>query len=346
MSDESKKCGVHNKRTGAAFSTKKALRVSMGKKKTWQIRWLWVLLGFLPMAAKAQYDPSFVNYWHMQAFYNPAATGQSALLNVQGAYSMQLTGFENAPATMLAHVDMPLFFLGDRHGVGVGFLNDEIGLFRHQKFYLQYAYHQPLWGGRLSGGIHLAMLSETFDGSKVDLEESGDPAFPSSEASGAAFDLGLGLQYARKSWFAGFAVSHLTSPSVTLGDEKVNEFHISPTFYLMGGYNIHLKSPLYTIHTTAMLRSDMVGYRADITARMDYHGPKRQLYAGVSYSPTIAVSFLFGGEFHGVNLGYAYEMYTSAIGAGHGSHEIVIGYKTELNLHKKGKNKHKSVRLL
>ena len=153
--------------------------------------WFVCLLGLFPAWVKAQYDPSFVNYWALTSFYNPAATGQDAVLNVQGAYSMQMMGFENAPAVMLAHVDMPLFFINERHGAGVGFMNDQIGLFKHQKFYLQYAYHQPLWGGRLSGGIHLAMLSETFDGSELDLEDTSDPAFPTSEANGAAFDLNL-----------------------------------------------------------------------------------------------------------------------------------------------------------
>ena len=242
--------------------------------------------------------------------------------------------------------DLPLFFISARHGAGVGFTNDQIGLFKHQKFFLQYAYHQPLWGGKLSGGIHLSMLSETFDGGELDLGESGDPAFPTAEANGAGFDMNFGIQYARKSWYAGFAMMHCTSPTVTLGEEKVNEFKVSPSYYLTGGYNIRLKSPLYTIHTTAMLRSDAVGFRADMTGRIAYHGSKHELYGGVSYSPMNSVSFLFGGDFHGINLGYAYEMYTAGIGALNGSHEIIIGYKTELNLFKKGKNKHKSVRIL
>lgn len=305
-----------------------------------------MVLCFVPCWAKAQYDPSFVNYWAMRAFYNPAATGQDKLLNFQGAYSMQMMGFENAPATMYAYVDMPLFFIGDRHGVGVGFMNDEIGLFKHQKFFLQYAYHQPLWGGRLSGGVHISMLNETFDGSGLDLGEANDPAFPTSEVNGAGFDFHFGLQYAHKAWYVGLAMMHCTSPTVTLGDEKVNEMKISPSYYLTGGYNIRLKSPLYTIHTSAMLRSDFVSYRADITGRIAYHGNKHELYGGLSYSPMNSVSLLFGGDFHGINLGYAYEMYTSGIGALNGSHEIIIGYKMDLDISKKGKNKHKSVRIL
>lgn len=298
------------------------------------------------LGTRAQYDVSFGNYWALQAFYNPAASGIDGMLNVQGAYSMQLMGFENAPATMYAAVDLPLFFLSPKHGVGVGFLNDDIGLFSHKKFYLQYAFHQKLWGGRLSGGVRLGFLSETFDGSELDVETTGDPAFPTSEATGAAFDLDAGLRYTHKRWYVGFSAMHCTAPMVTLGEAKANELSISPVFYLTGGYNIKLKNPLYTIHTSAILRSDMQAWRGDVTARIAYHGGKHRLYGGVGYSPTNSVSLLLGGDFHGVSLGYSYEMYTSAIGAPSGSHELVLGYQLDLNVFKKGKNKHKSVRIL
>jgi hypothetical protein len=58
------------------------------------------------------------------------------------------------------------------------------------------------------------------------------------------------------------------------------------------------------------------------------------------------VTVLIGGNFHGVHLGYSYEIYTSAISAKNGSHELFVGYQTELNLYKKGRNLHKTVRLL
>lgn len=45
-------------------------------------------------------------------------------------------------------------------------------------------------------------------------------------------------------------------------------------------------------------------------------------------------------------LGYSYEYYTSAISFANGGHELFIGYQVDLNMTKKGKNKHKSVRIL
>ncbi len=295
---------------------------------------------------QAQYDAAFGNYWAVQPFYNPAATGLDETLNVQGAYSMQLTGFENAPATMYAGVDLPLFFLSPKHGLGVAFLNDALGLFSHKKFSLQYAFHQPLWGGRLSGGLRVGFLSETFDGSKVDVEQTGDPAFPTSEADGSGFDLDAGLRYTHKRWYVGFSMLHITNPTIELGDEKAQEFHIPASYYLTGGYNIKLRNPLYSINTSAIVRTDMQFWRADLTARVGYDKTKYKLYGGLSYSPTNSVSMLLGGQYQGITLGYSYELFTTGIGATSGSHELVLGYQMDLNIFKKGKNKHKSVRIL
>lgn len=305
-----------------------------------------LLLLFSYVPAQAQYDPAFSQYWSLQPFYNPATTGLDGKLNVQAAYAMQLVGFENAPATLYAGVDLPVFFLSPKHGMGAGFLNDEAGLFAHKKFYIQYAYHQPLWGGSLSAGLRLGMLSEGFDGSGLDVSDTSDPAFPTSDVTGSGFDLDFGLYYKHKKWYVGASAMHLTGPEITYGDEKVNQISVPQTFYFFGGYNISFKNPLYKMYTSAMFRSDFMFYRGDVSCRLAYEGGRIQLYGGLSYSPTNSVSLLFGGKVMGVTLGYSYEMYTSAIGALNGSHEITLSYQTDLNIFKKGKNKHKSVRIL
>lgn len=94
------------------------------------------------------------------------------------------------------------------------------------------------------------------------------------------------------------------------------------------------------------MKYDGTVWRGDITCRLVYTHEKKMLYGGVSYSPTNSVTALLGGRIHGVVLGYSYEFYTSAISLGNGSHELFVGYQTDINLVKKGKNKHKSVRIL
>ncbi|MBR4534025.1 MAG: PorP/SprF family type IX secretion system membrane protein [Bacteroidaceae bacterium] len=305
---------------------------------------LWSLWQVVPV--QAQYDPAFNHYWALQSFYNPAAAGLNSQLDIHGAFSMQMLGYTHAPMSILLTADIPLWMIGPAHGVGAGFINDKIGLFSHQKFYLQYAYHQKLWGGRLSVGVRAAMLSEGFDGSGVDTEESGDQAFPTSDVKGTAFDLDAGLRYDAKVWYAGFSILHSLSPLVSLGDTKANEYEVPATFYLTGGYNIKLKNPLFKVQTSAIVRSDLTAWRGDVTARLLYDGPKGKLYAGLGYSPTISASVFIGGNFHGVQLGYCYEIYTGGIGALQGTHELSLGYVTDLDLFKKGRNRHQSVRLL
>lgn len=95
-----------------------------------------------------------------------------------------------------------------------------------------------------------------------------------------------------------------------------------------------------------MVRTDMTAYRADVTGRLVYTNDEKIMYGGIGYSPTNSVTVMVGGNFHGIMLGYSYEVYTSAINPGNGSHELFIGYQHDINLVKKGKNLHKSVRIL
>lgn len=280
----------------------------------------------------------------MEPSFNAAAVGKQSKLNITAAYAMDFVGFENNPQTMYAAADLPFYFLKGLHGAGLQFMNDKIGLFSHQRLTLQYAYKHKLFGGTISGGLSVGLLSESFDGTKLDAGEAGDPALPNTKVEGSGFDLGVGLYYMRGPWYVGVSAQHLNAPLVELGE--TNELQIDPTYYLTGGYNIKLRNPFLTIKPSALVRTDGVAWRADITGRLIYTNDKKMMYGGVGYSPTNSVTFMFGGMFHGVMLGYSYEFYTSAISPGNGSHELFIGYQMDLNLIKKGKNKHKSVRIL
>ena len=308
---------------------------------------LFLIIGLLLLSVlttSAQYDVSFGHYWSMEPSFNPAAVGKEAKLNFTGAYAIQLAGFEHNPNTMYAAADMPFYALRSYHGVGIQFINDAIGLFSHKRIGLQYAYQPELFGGRLGLGLNLSMLNEKFDGSKLDIDDTKDPLFTTTPVNGSGFDIGLGLYYRRADWYAGFSVMHLNSPHIELGEK--NELDISATYYLTGGYNIHLDHPFLTVQTSVLGRTDGVAYRADVSGRLVYSHEKRNLYGGLSYSPTNSVTVQIGGVIRGVRLGYSYEIYTSSISFGNGSHELFIGYQTDINLHKKGRNLHKSVRIL
>ncbi len=297
------------------------------------------------LQARAQYDPSFSHYWAMETAFNPAAVGKDQKLNVSGAYNMTLVGFENNPKTMFVGTDLPLYFFRSFHGVGLQLMNDDIGLFSHKRITLQYAFKRRLLGGMLSIGVQGGLLNESFDGSEVDLDMADDDAFSKADITGNSFDLGGGIYYSHGSgWYAGVSVQHALEPVIDLGE--TNELDVSRTYYFTGGYNIRLRNPLLMLQTSVLARTDAVAYRGDFTARLRYQHEKRLLYAGLGYSPTNSVTVFVGGQFHGIMVGYSYEAYTTAINIGNGSHELHVGYQTDIDFGKKGRNKHQSVRLL
>ena len=303
-----------------------------------------LLMLLIYLQAKAQYDPSFAHYWAMETSFNPAAVGKQSKINAALAYNITFAGFENNPKTMYAAADMPIYFMKSYHGVGVQLLNDQLGLFSHQRFSLQYAYRTKLFVGMLGVGLQLGMLSEKFDGTKVDMENSDDPAIPTTDVTGSGIDIGVGLYYTHGPWYAGLSMLHATNPKVDLGERQT--FSIDKTYYFTFGHNIKLKNPFYIIEPSLLAKTDGTAYRVDITGRLKYVNDKKIMYGGLSYSPTNSVTLMVGGMFHGVCIGYSYEVYTSAISIGNGSHEVFLGYQTDINLGKKGRNRHTSVRYL
>lgn len=294
---------------------------------------------------KAQWDVQFSDYTALKSYYNPAVSGTDGLMNVSAAYSMQMMGYKNAPATMYVAADMPVYFLSPRHGAGASLFSDQIGMFSTTRLSLQYAYNMKIGKkGRLAFGVQGTLMTEKIDASKVDLEDGSDPAFPSSQVDGNAFDLGAGIYYYHPKVWAGFSSQHLLAPTVEMGE--TNEIEVSRMYYLMAGCNIKLKNSLLTLQPSFLVQSDLMSWREDVQCKVVYEYDEKKLYGGLGYSPNTSVTFLVGGDFHGVKVGYNYQMYTSGVGVMNGTHEIVFGYQTDLDLFKKGRNSHKSVRWL
>ena len=302
------------------------------------------MLAMVSIGGYAQYDPHFSHYFDLEPSYNPAAIGKQAVINVAAAYALELAGFRRNPQTAFFAADMPFYGMKMYHGAGVQLMNDKIGLFSHQRLQGQYAAKFKLFDGTMSAGVQAGLLSESFDGSKLDLEDPSDPAFASSQVEGSALDLSFGLCYMHGPWYAGLSATHLTAPLIHLGER--NEIQVDRTYYLTGGYNIRLKNPFLSVQPSFLVRTDLVAWRADITGRLTYKHDEKLMYLGVTYSPQTSVTILVGGKFHGILAGYSYECYTSAINPANGSHELYLGYQIDVNLVKKGKNRHQSVRIL
>lgn len=304
-----------------------------------------VLLTTIAGSVKAQWDVQFSDYTALKSYYNPAVSGTEGKLNVNAAYSMQFLGYDNAPGTMYVGGDLPIYFLSPRHGGGVSLMSDKIGMFSTMKLAVNYSYNLKIGKkGRLALGLQASLLRESINPSDVELEDQSDPAFPTSEVNGQRVDFAAGIYYYHPKYWAGLSTHHAMAPTIVMSEKY--EVSIPRSYYLMAGCNIRLKNTFITLQPSCMVMTDLTSWREDVQCKVAYEYEEKKLYFGVGYGYKTSATFMVGGVFHGVSLGYSYQMYTSGVNMINGTHELVLGYQTELDLFKKGRNLHKSVRWL
>lgn len=307
-----------------------------------------VLLSFcavLPLSA--QYDAQLSQYWAMPAYYNPAAAGSTTKLNLRAATRQQWIGMPGAPKTFLITGDMPFTLFKQRHGVGLQISTEKIGLYSNTALGLQYSFKVKLFGGELGLGLQIGFLNQVFDGEGVYIPESDfhtqtDDAIPTTSVEGMAFDLGTGIYYTHKYFYAGISAMHLTSPTITF-DDKYETF-VVPSYYFIAGGNIPFKNALYQLQPSMLVKTTFQTTTVEFGATLKYHN---FVWGGISYRVKDALIFCVGGEWKNIVLGYAYDYsLTDIVKATSGSHEVFVGYSMKLEFGKKNKNKYKSIRIL
>ena len=273
---------------------------------------------------QAQFDAHFTHYREMLGYFNPAGAGAEGRLTTYAAYSNQMTSFENNPKTMLINIDAPIPFIKSDHSLGLGIVNDEIGKFSNQHLYLNYAYAFRLFDGRLALGVQAGVVNCSFENKDLIFGESNsDPAFPSGNADGNKADFGAGILYQHKHFYAGVAGLHLNAPLVLMGE--TNEIKVSPYYNFMAGGNIPVKNSLITVQPSLQVMTDLVTWRASLTALGTYSYDGRNFFGGITYSPATSVAFILGIEMKNITASYGYELFTSGIGAENGNHDIYLG---------------------
>lgn len=295
----------------------------------------------------AQFDAQVTQYMYNKTIMNPAAVGEQQMIEIFGLQRLQWISIDNAPSTTFFSVHTPFSIGKTQHGGGVQFVNDEFGIFSNQQFMLQYAYKFKLGEGKLSIGTTIGFSNIVFSGDSVHIPKSDyftldkDPTIPEHKVSGMGLDVGLGIYYSTKDWYAGISVLHLPETSIELGD--VGDFFTKRLYTASGGYNFQLKNPDYKLKTSALIITDLVSWNPNVSLLLDY---KDKYWGGLS-GRLDAVSFLLGIKIlNGLTIGYSYDLPTTQIiTASHGSHEICLGYEFSLAFDKKNK-KYKSVRIL
>lgn len=327
-------------------------------------------------SAMAQTDQQFTQYYQVPSLYNPAAIARTDNIRVRLGGRLQWVGIDNAPRGFVLAADMPFKLLNKRWGVGIVGQQESAGLFRNLTVGAQLAYKQPLLKGTLTAAVQIGYANEQFRGSEVfipdddDYHESDDPAIPTTDESGSALDLGVGVHYDHRLFWAGVGCTHVNNPTITFGNDDnltggngsggatstlaegttsgvgINKYEIQlrRTLYFMGGCNIPIRNTLFEVMPSMLVKSDFTFTRVEVTALMRY---KKLFTFGVGYRHDDAISAIIGAEYKGFYAGYSYDYPTTSISRGSsGSHELVLGYSFKLDFSKKYQYKHKSIRIM
>jgi type IX secretion system PorP/SprF family membrane protein len=317
------------------------------KKKTLIILLLSVCTG----SAFSQFDAQLSQYMLHIPSYNPAAVGQSGMIDLTGQYRMNWVGFPGAGTTAAFTLNSPIRIGKTQHGLGLSFLDDKIGYFSNQAFHLQYAYRKPLSNGTLSVGTDIGFVSLGFSGDSIANHQitlgeahnlTSDPEIPTSSVVGVSFDMSLGVMYTTDKWYAGLSYKHLNKPVIRWGDRT--EFTQYGMGYLTGGLNLRMANPKYTIKPGMLLKTDFSVWSCDLSTRIDYD---EKYWGGISYRLLDAVVLLGGVNIgSGLSIGYSVDISTNKlITSNYGSHEILLSYSFEY-LFTKSTTKYKSIRFL
>ena len=303
--------------------------------------------------AWAQTDAAFSHSWLGKNYYNPAAAGDYNAIHMTVGSRMQWVDFKHAPMNFYVTVDMPYKLMGQLVGAGVKAEYERIGLYTNTRIGAQMAYKRKFGKSVLSIGVQPGVFSQTFRGKEVimpedDAHQGNDEAIPKQDVSGTAFDANVGIYFKHPKFWAGAAVTHVTSPTIELKTSReaieYYEFNARRSYYFMAGSNIPINNTLFEIQPSGMFAMSNKAWAAQIATMLRYN---RMLNIGVGYRHKDAVSAFIGVNLKDAYLGYCYDYPVSAISkATFGSHEVFVTYNVKLQNNEKNKNRQKGVRLM
>ena len=314
---------------------------------------LMILVWFVScLSIHAQFEAQLSHYMFNMPAFNPAAIAENGMINVSGQHRIQWVGMPGAPQTTYFTINSPLKTDAKSvHGAGIKFLNDKIGAFSNQSAHLQYAYKRKIGKGTASLGLDVGFVSVGFIADSVRNatinsefhDFLGDTAIPTSDVTGMSADFSAGLFYSAPKYYLGFSYVHLNAPKIRLNEDKT-EFNVRGVMYGTGGYDLTLPNSKWNLRTTALAKSDMVSWQAELSSRLEYDA---RFWGGLSYRfQDAAVVFAGINVMNGLTISYAYDLPVSKIlRASSGSHEIFISYSFLFDRNN-NKNSYKSIRIL
>lgn len=301
----------------------------------------------------AQSDSQISQYTFFPAAFNPAAVGESGMIQLAGIHRMDYLNMGKGVNTTNFGVNMPFAIGKSLHGGGVRFILKEQGTFwAYQNAYLQYAFKKQTSIGKFSIGVDFGFINSRIDGEKAEpttphedesesYHDDEDNVIPQAEASGMKLDLNLGLFYSFRNGYVGISATHITKPNLDVDEFTTDS--ISTAMHIVAAYEYKIPDTKLVLKPHTLFKTDFVFFDWDIGAMLEYN---EKLWGGLSYRIGNTVGVKAGLNIAGgLSVGLVYDLPVTRMITTVGSAELIVQYNFEYILNKHTK-KYKSIRIL
>lgn len=271
-----------------------------------------------------QQDAQYSQYMFNQLAYNPAYAGSRGVVSGVLLLRRQWLGLDGSPTTGTFSLHAPSRNL--RHGFGLGFIHDRIGVTRQNHLTGNYAYRIPVGANHLalglSGGInHFANMYSQLTPLEV------DQLNPGTNQAVVLPRLGTGAYFHSERFFLGVSVPNLLSSYYKFKDPMLADVAAQEKNHYFGtiGGAIPLGSKLDFRPSVVAKFVENTPFQMDLNAALFYD---QKLWVGVGYRTGDAVVGMIELVFsNGMRLGYGYDYTLSRLTeVNSGSHELMLGF--------------------
>ena len=288
------------------------------------IKWCLLYL-FFSSVVFAQQDEQTSFYQYNGLMFNPATAGVEGGFNALVGTRNQWIGLKGAPASQFLSVHSPITF--KNMALGGHIISDRIGSRSRTTFFGDYSYSLH-FGADKQLNFGLSAGGEQISINYTDLVAV-DPTDPTYTAgfSKLKLNVGAGLFYQDKNWFAGFSVPRINESSITgTNGVVISGEYIKRHYYLMGGYTHAVNSILDVKASTLVKVVSNAPVSVDINAGVEY---MNNFSLGLLYRYNASVGFNFTYLLDSdLRFGYAFDFPVNGLVTAKtfGSHELMLLY--------------------
>jgi len=278
------------------------------------------------LVGSAQQLPQVSQFMLNDYAINTAVAGKQNIVEARLLNRLQWTGITDAPRTFNLSVQGAT--KNPKIGVGGLLYSDNAGPTRRTGVKLSYAYHLNLtenWKLGLSAG--LGALQFSIDGTRIDLDEEGDPALFSDKRSQMVFDASFSALAYRDNFFVGITLPQLLQNQLDLFESTTPELtKLEDHYYIIAGYEYEV-SEKWTVAPSVLAKYVAPApMKIDAGLRVIFD---KKIWLGGTFRTNDAIAMLVGYNHNDqFSIGYAYDMSTTEIRSfSDSTHELTLAFR-------------------